>query len=376
MAELATQIEDRGNRWQLGLYSGNACVSGLGIVKKRIRVGGVSLRMGGIAGLWTHSDHRLRGFASRAMCDGIDFMRAKGYPLSVLFGIGDFYHRYGFSVVFASSGMDIASSDLRRARGPYAARPMHRADVPAAVRLYSRYNADRTGSAVRGRSWAPTWRMPRMGEGTLRRQGRGLVVVSASGRVVGYAAFDAQAGCLHVSEVAGRNQGAYASLAAAIGRRARRAGAENVRFHLPRGDPFGDFCAQFGSQRFAAYPRNSGSMGRIVDLDRLLLQLCPLFAHRLASAGCSLSRPLTLHTDIGSCTLVPVRGARIDLGSSGGRAWTVEIPQMVLTQLVFGYRAVRDVSLDSGVRIPRSARGLLDVLLPCSHPYMWWADRF
>ena len=71
MTDLATHIEDHGTRWQLTLRMNGEPVSGVGIVKSRIRIGKASVRMAGIAGLWTAPEHRLKGYGSRSMWEAI-----------------------------------------------------------------------------------------------------------------------------------------------------------------------------------------------------------------------------------------------------------------------------------------------------------------
>lgn len=373
---LDTRIEDQGSRWQISLRLDGKPVSGLGVVKKKMRIGAATVRMGGVAGVWTHKDHRLKGFASRAMQEGIALMKAENYPFSILFGITDFYHRYGYGVAFPSSTIDVETQALPRSRGPHTIRTMARADIPLVAQLYNRCNAARSGTVVRAKDWQPAWRMPRMGEGTQRRQGRGIVACHPSGRITGYAVYDAQAGHLHVSELSGMDGAAFHTLAAALGRRARAGGAKRIRFHLPEDDPFGAFCGRYGCRWHIGHPRNGGSMGGIVDLTALMKKLTPAFAHRLNVSGAEWDRPIRLVTDIGLVDLVK-DGASVAVNTpTRRRATAVDIPQMALMQLVMGYRSVRDVAYDQDVNIPATAFPALDALFPTGYPYMWWTDRF
>lgn len=132
---LEMHVVDHRVRWQFSLMIRDQRVSGLGLVKKRMRIGGAVVKMGGIAGVWTSGEHRKKGYASRVMDASVDFMRDKGYDTSILFGIRDFYHRYGFVEVFPSSALDVAASDLVSARGPLIHRMGRKADLPLLSRL-------------------------------------------------------------------------------------------------------------------------------------------------------------------------------------------------------------------------------------------------
>ncbi|MDE2697520.1 MAG: hypothetical protein OXI23_01495, partial [Gemmatimonadota bacterium] len=58
MAALRTAIEDRKSRWQISLLLDEQAVSGLGVVKKHMQIDSAVVKMGGIAGVWTDSNHR------------------------------------------------------------------------------------------------------------------------------------------------------------------------------------------------------------------------------------------------------------------------------------------------------------------------------
>ncbi|MHB1458612.1 MAG: GNAT family N-acetyltransferase, partial [Armatimonadota bacterium] len=72
-------------------------VSAVQICERRVRVGNVSLLMGGIGNVGTDPDVRGQGHSSRLLYDSIDAMRAAGIDFSVLYtGINPFYERLGW----------------------------------------------------------------------------------------------------------------------------------------------------------------------------------------------------------------------------------------------------------------------------------------
>ena len=374
--DLTTHVVDHGSRWQLSLVKDGEAVSGVGIVKNSIRIGTASVRMAGIAGLWTSPDHRLKGYGSRSMWEAIRLMDAEGRDASVLFGITDYYHRYGYAPVFPDVALSLISADLPRCEDADV-RPMRRSDVAEVVRLYNAHSGRRTGMVVRGQDWVPRWRMPRMGEDTVRRAGRVTVVCRPSGRIAAYYVSDIQAGRFDVSELGVSDPWSCLALAGSLRRRAMRQRIERIRVHVPPDDPFARFCVRFGSEHRIAFPSNSGSMGRIIRLAPLFRKLLPTLTGRLGDADVRWVRPLELHTDIGNVCLNPVSG-RVVLNQRPPalRPLRVSLPILKLTQLAFGYRAAADISHDGGVSIPNAAMPVLDVLFPVGTPYMWWSDRF
>ncbi len=373
MNDLTTRIEDQGPYWQLSLLKEGEAVSGVGIVKSRIRIGKAAVRMAGIAGLWTAPEHRLKGYGSRSMWEAIRLMETEGCDTSVLFGIKDFY---GFAPVYPDVSLSLATTDLP-IRTDAKVRPMRRADLRDVVRLYNRHSGWRTGMVVRDADWSPKWRMPGMGEGTDRRAGRVSVVCPPSGRAAAYFVADIQAGRFDVSEVGVSDHWSCRALAGALRSRAARHGVERIRVHVPADDAFAGHCIAYGCEQRTSHPRNAGSMGRIVRLAPLFRKLLPTLSQRWAESGIAWTRPIELRTDIGRVRL-EAAGDRVLLvpDSSSGCPVVARIPALPLSQLVFGYRSAADIAHDSEVRLPRAAQPILHALFPRELPYMWWSDRF
>lgn len=368
MSEPEITTMDRGGSWEVALRLEEEVASRLWIVKKRMRIGQAVVRMGGIAGVWTHEKHRLKGYASRCLEAAIGLLSAEGYEMSLLFGIADFYHRFGYGVVFPDPVLRITTENLLRAQRRHPIRGMLRTDGPEIARIYNRTQARRTGTTLRPKDWAYFERSVHF-----KKPGRASLVLDPAGRTIGYATWSFLDGRFRVSEVGAGDSSAFETLAAVIGHQARRRKAEEVEFHLPSDDPFGEFCARLGCRWDIVHPRNRGPMGRILHLAPLMAALQPELSDRLHAdpwAG-----RLRLETDLGAIGL-RISGTGVTLTQPHPGALRVALPQMALTQLVMGYRSAADVALDPDVTIPRRALPALSALFPKGHPYMWWSDRF
>jgi len=301
-------------------------------------------------------------------------MARQNYEMSILFGIADFYHRYGYSPAFSEQSVTCEAAQLRRLSSAYVTRKMKVSDLKAIRRLYGKHNAERCGMDARLKGWVPAWRMPRIGEGTTRRPGQVLVVCDGGDRVKGFVVFDAQAGRLVVSEVCGTDRLALVAIGSAIGSRARRASAEHVRFCLPSDDPLLDILVPLGYTASVRYPFKGGSMGRIISLQPLFQKMTGVFSGRLMTSRLDWAGELVLKTDIGTVGL-HIGKKDVSVNDRHGRP-QILIPQMALSQLIMGYRTVDEVAHDSGVTIPKRLLAVLRVLFPKGNPYMWWSDRF
>lgn len=355
--------------WKVALQVGDDDnASRLWIVEKTMRIGSAKVRFGGIAGVGTKKEHRMKGYASVVLDASTELMQDRGYDMGMLFGIRNFYHRFGYGVAFPIPRLFMKTESLLRAKSTLKVRAMKKADGAAVQKLYNRLNVTRTATVVRPKGWTYF----ELSEG-FQKPGRAFVVEDDRGKVKGYATWRVWDGQFLVAEVGGTEATVFAALAKALGQRAKRAEMDEVIFDLPADHPFIDFCAPYGCERRIVHPLNAEAMGRIIHLRPLIEKLVPEFSKRLDSANWVGIEVLHLETDIGSVGL-RVKGKQIQVVGQGNVK--VKIPQLILTQLVMGYRSVDDIIFEEGVQIPKKTLPLLRVLFPKVDGYMWWSDRF
>jgi predicted acetyltransferase len=360
--------------WRVQLYEDDERVAGLWLHIMKMRIGSVPVSMAGIGGVATSEKHRNKGYASIVMWDSIALMEEKDWEFSLLFGIPDFYHRFGFGSVFPDSELVVETEVLALAGRPVSIRAFKKADAPSLRRLYARLSAQRTGSAARRSGWTYFDRAAHYS-----RPGKTLLSVDGKGRVTGYATWNVderRERRFNVSEIVGKSPEIHTALASAVGKEAKRAGCEQVRFYVPPDDPFGEFCSRFGCGWEIFYSRNAGAMGRIVQLDRLFSKLESELRRRWAASDLRYTDTISLVTDIGTVGL-RIQGRKLSVTERLAKGSVrVKMPQLKLAQLVTGYRDVEDLSFDEDVSAPRRTHAALDVLFPKQQGYMWWSDRF
>ena len=352
-----------------------------------MRVGQAVVRMRGIGGVDTQRSHRMKGYARRLMEEWIDWMRQEGYEMSALFGIQDFYHRFGYSTWSADHELRIQTRDAERARGSLHVGEAGAADGSELVALYNEANRLRTCSLIRGDDW-PHFRdgfgdpNDDEDEGAYAGEGCVLVVRDDSGGIAGYAALSQNRDVTAVAELASRPGSVQAevfeSLLATLAATAVERRCGEIKFFLPPDHAFCVFARRYGCEAESDYPRNADAMGRIVCLRSLFEKLAPDLNRRIQECPSDLPDcgSVTFVTDIGSVGLRWDRGevSVADRENSGGIR--VELPQCILAQLVVGYRDIDDARSEPTVTIPAAALPLLRALFPLDTPYMWRADRF
>lgn len=355
--------------WKVALQVGDDDnASRLWIVEKTMRIGSVKIRFGGIAGVGTKQEHRMKGYASVVLDASTELMQDRGYDMGLLYGIKNFYHRFGYGVVFPVSRLFAKTESLLRATSGLKVRAMKKVDGALVQKLYNRLNATRNATVVRPKGWTYFELSPHF-----RKPGKAIVVEDAQGRIVGYATWVVNEEQFLASEIGGTSTEVFATLAKALGQRAKRAERDEVIFDLPAADPFIDFCVPYGCERRIVHTYNSDAMGRIIHLRPLMDKLVPEFSRRLNDAGITKSDGVHIETGIGTVGLGISRG---HVRVMDGGALRVTMPQLILTQLVMGYRDIDDVIREDGVRVSKKALPMMRALFPKRDGYMWWSDRF
>ncbi len=355
--------------WKVALQVGDDDnASRLWIVEKTMRIGKAKVRFGGIAGVGTKEEHRMKGYASVVLEASTKLMYDRGYDMGLLYGIRNFYHRFGYGVVFPISRLFVKTENLLRAKDVWRVRAMKKSDGLSVGKLYNRLNATRTATVMRPAKWSYFELSPQF-----KKPGPAIVIEDTKGRIQGYATWVIRDEQMLVSEVGGTGVVVFETLAKALGKRAKRANVAEVIFDLPADDPFMDFCASYGCERRIVYPLNSDAMGRIIHLRPLMEKLVPEFENRLARAEFLETDALCLETDIGTVGLHLSKGKVL---VKEGDKPNVVISQLLLTQLIMGYRDIDHVMREAGVKVTQKTLPLLRVLFPKQDAYMWWSDRF
>jgi len=151
-------IDDSHYDWnasRVGLLDGEL-VSHFGVWDYQMRVGIDSIRTAGVGAVATNLEHRKRGYmkqTAEACCNGL---KESDFGFSVLYGISDFYHRFGYVNAWNGSKITINKRDLPDPEGRVRLRKSDLATEQALDLVSNRTNAGLTGTAVH-----PTYRKNR-----------------------------------------------------------------------------------------------------------------------------------------------------------------------------------------------------------------------
>ena len=207
----------------LWLEVGGELASELWVVDVTVRAWGAELRSAGVAGVATPKPHRMKGYARRLMEACERFTADRRYEISTLFGIPDFYHRFGYATICPEYEIRI-ELDTREMDGPSASlEEVRRSDWDAIARLCNAAYAALDGTVVRHEG---AWRGPRQGS-DWDRTPQALVSRDAHGQPAAYAVVDNELtdGCLVLSDAVASDDAAGEALALGLAKLARSRGA-------------------------------------------------------------------------------------------------------------------------------------------------------
>jgi predicted acetyltransferase len=409
-------------------------ISRLSLHDLPLLIDGQVLRMGGIGGVQTRPEHRKHGYAQQLLSGAVRYMKDNGYDVAMLFGIANFYHRFGFITTLIESKITIptrlaenagkASTDDsdRTLRAPRRIRPYDQArDLQAVLSIYSAKSGGQRGCLARQ---AEGWWGFRLGSVF----GRGVdVKVLVEGEpdaehVVGYFALDQTDEDVIVPEVEAVDGDGLKLILAHLAELAIERRLGQVTFFIHPESDMARLLRFFGADVSITYNFDRGSMARVINLESTLQKLSPVLGLRLASAlgpreagnarlviaiwDANSARP-----DLAAATWSPAKAEAGAAAAAGLRPQAVLIqaasdglkitglaqdetrevlalreaaagvpvlalPQELFTQLLFGYHPAADILSEPSVRVTPRLTPVIEALFPAGMPYMTRVDRF
>jgi len=337
-------------------FEGTRMVAAVQIVRREVRVGQVTLTLGGIANVGTVPAYRSKGYSTQLLRDAITVMENDGFDFSMLFtGIHGFYARLGWENLPVKVMCAEIRPELPPPEGGYRIRPLADADLEALCACYEQCNAGRSFTVVRSPAYLRGW--TRWEE----RTPQDVYVAEAAGKVVGYivAPIGESLSVTEVGWLPPYSESVFA-LMLHVARLAAERQVTQVRLHVPR-DPALMGVVRNLFHRFTWH--ESMPMVRVIRLQPLVNKLLPELSRRVQAVGAR-----------GTVRL------RLPSGTVGLRASGDEVirdanalPEVAMTQaqflgLVFGLVGAEELPEP----VPTQTRALLNVMFP-RQPAIYWA---
>lgn len=367
------------------LYLGEREASRAFIVPFTLRYGVATMRMDGIGDVATPEDLRNRGYSRRVMEAAVTRMRTGDAPVTMLYGIQDFYPKYGYATLGPECVCQLDAGDAPAMPAGWSSHPATDADLSAIMALYEQATATATAAVVRAPdrgAWAALRAQVVAGQDEVR------VVVSPEGAVGGYAwrgsSFwwlrqweNYMPGSLKLAEAFAANADAADALLALCAAWAKERGTEVAAFGIPDEGPLGLALKLRTALLFRRPTRDGEFMGRVTGVGPLMLAIQPELARVWTRAGRPDQGDLVIDTGEDAVRLrLSAEGVRVADGASAdhGRTQRAEIAPGELARLVFGGMQPADQLARLGLAPAVSAT--LVALFPRRMPYIYPPDRF
>lgn len=357
--------------WKIEWLDEGRSVSRLWVADRNVRMGGAVIKMGGISTVGTEESHRGRGLAAETMQAALELMSREGYEASLLHGIPDFYHRFGYAPCMPEYTVRIATVNAERAPGPLQLRSFQESDLPAIARIYNGENAWRSGAAVRD---AGTWKgFPRSVGFFTKAAVR--VTVDGRDRVTGYVVYDDDPSRCRAAEAGGMGGPVLGSILRFLAARAVELRKEEIHLAMPPDHPLALYARKFGCEADIRYPRNGEFMGRIIRFGAFMEKIAEGLGR---DPDQSLpDGEVALSTELDACVLI-CRGRQGSLGPAitQGAEGAARMGQGTLFQMAMGYRSARDLHASGDLQATPEQIDLLCAWFPLRNATMYWPDRF
>ena len=368
--------------WRHELFIEEDVASSLIVTDHEMRIGASSVHVGGIQAVGTSDKRRNKGLARQVIAQSNDWMAEFGFDAATLFGIDDFYHRFGYAVVMPDCQYTVRTRDAEQAQSPLICRPYEeKTDLPAVREIYEANNRERTGTFLRRR-------LPSGAEEPFFRKGswygvipERFVFTDDTGAIRAYLVADKNADKVILAEagaVAARDHAAILQWAAAQAIVKR---LETMTFHAPPDGALSEALALYGATAEIALRRDGAGGGQILAMARLLnvpsffAKTCLEWTRRVAQIPPGRVRLITdIPGERGSVTL-DWNGTEISAGANADAKTVVTLPQSRLIQLAMGHHSAAfalglpDVAVTGDV-------ALFIALFPQRWGHLWRTDHY
>jgi len=368
---------DQGRRHQRELLVNGHSVSRLVVIDTNIRINSARIRMGGIGGVQTDKEHRMKGYCRVLMEDAIRYMKEEGYDVSMLFGIPGFYRRFGYAPWMPEYRTTIATRVAEKAevspsvRG-YRVRETREEDMAEIVALYNKNNSSRNCPVIRDKK-----EFKNFPKGlTYGSKAESFLIEDRGKRFTGYAVLDRSEEEVNLIEVESKSAIFFPVILRHLADIAVRRRCGQVSLFLPLGHPFAEFCKGFDSEMNVRYFKDREGMIRIINQFAFLQKMQDELSRRIACYGLKgYSGLLNIKTDM-ETTSIGIHNGRVGIQPGKKRGDTIVLSHPELAQMVTGYRSAGYILSHYNVNKNRKIWHLLNILFPAKNTYFWLADRF
>ncbi len=323
-----------------------------------MRIGRSIVRVAGVGAVSTHGEYRKRRLMSQTFAHALPHMRDAGYDMTLLFGINDYYHRFGYVRAYPLTTYIVPVEELPTDKPSPPCRKLKRPPLEEMAPVYNRQNASLTASAIR-----PTYRKAIfLGDQECR------IWRHANGKLAGWV--------LTHKNTCVDHAGQPEQVLRILGELARKHAWSEVTFKDLHHDTALRNRITGGTCRAETnYARSGGAMVRTLNLRGTLEKISPELARRLANSHLSRWRGTLALRDARQRVVLKIGGGKVGVIDGPAGKNTVRGGEEI-AQLILGTDEPRAVCAAGGIKTTGQGAELLEVLFPAQHPCLAGADKF
>lgn len=378
---VAVPNDEGGKATKLSLYRDGEELSRTWIVPYTLRVGATTVRMDGIGGVGTPEEYRNKGYSRQVLTAAVEYMKAGDALLTTLYGIPDYYPRWGYATAGHEGGVRLTRLEIDNVLPEgYSIRPVTEADLPAIRAIYASETKGIVGSALRDED-DTVWRELRKAIAEGRDECR---VVISDDAVVAYAWTASfiwwmqkkqreQPEALNIGEAFAVNPEAADALLAALRQWAVELDRPFADIHQPPVGTLGLAMRLQDTVEMTVTFKDGQFMARSTGTLALLAALQPELSRRWRETRTDWRGTVRILTDGEMVDLVLADDVAV-VSPVGKAVLMVELSPGDLARLALGSYPPLDLLARIGVL--DAAVGPLVALFPERRPYLFPADRF
>lgn len=347
---------------RIGLI-GDRLVTHFGVWDYQMRVGSKGLlRVAGIGAVATDNDFRKRNLMQATASNCVDNLAGYGYDVSLLFGIPNFYHRFGYVPAWPIPTFVVQTEHLPTELPSLPTRPFAGCSRPDLDALYNAENAGCTGTAVR-----PTYR-----HSAKYSRFPGMRWVDAQGKTSGYIIYYHEGESLKVYDSAGDVE----QRLRVLGQLARKLQCKEVRIgSIPPDCALAKRLRWMTCRKEIQYSHAGNAMIHTLNLASSLTKLSEELSRRLTASPMSGWRGHLSITDPRETVTLALADGTVRMAPSTSTAHSVRGGEQIV-QLLVGTTSPSEVSEMGGFELTGEAANLLEVLFPAQHATLAVWDSF
>jgi len=335
-----------------------------------IRIGAAILQMGGIGGVCTDPAYRKKGFNKILVNHCLEWMKKINLDISLLSGIKNYYHRFGYAPVVPKYQVQLDSKFcLNLSSTHYTVRKFLPQDIPALKALCNQEFASINGTHARSDEY---W------EWLILDNSEIYVALNNEKQIEAYI-WVKIGEKVEIREAVGQNQAAIFSLLSWLGKMAQERFQAKISGYLHPEQPFTRAALPGCSATFTIkYQHNEGWMARIIQLKSTFQKLEVELNRRLkATIYQNSDESIYFKTDLGEFYLVIKAGElKFVEAVNAPNCAICQISQATLTQMIFGYFSIEDLCNQNLIEASERILPLLKTLFPKSLGYIGKPDYF